>query len=565
MMLRFGLRSIRHKLIAAFIVVILLTVLLGGVQSYVFYGYLQEYNALVDSTARANKLSGLLKPALDHEIRDIVFGMQTFEEGRQYELIDDMNARIDDLERHESSSSVQQRIDEIRNTMESLHLQVDTLKNQTAEGASVDQQTVSYELAVDITFLVEQSVQDLVREKLLAMEQKASQMTAAFTRTVYVLIGVAVFIVALSLLIAWLIARIIANPLSRIQRSLTRLSEGDLAIDDLTSLSRDEIGKLGDAFNAMLGSLQLIVSSVQETSRQVAASSEHIHYGVQENNQAGEEIAQAAQFIHEAVLEQDSFVEASVRHCGFLTASIEQILQKSDRINQRADESVTLANEGCIAMGEFMASFGQLKQAIAMVEEDTGLLEGRMEEMSALLRQIQSVSSETNILSLNASIEAARSSQSGASFAVIAQRIKQLAGLTDGLASTVDLRLDEVRQNMISIRAQMADSTSRLALGGHRAIAANRMFEAIRDANVHVQSEAQAANLDLQDAARRMDRMQSHIEDVKAQAGRIKQEIQGIAAMGEEQVASLQEVAAASDLLMDRITDMDRSVAKFHR
>ncbi len=565
MMLRIGLRSIRHKLIASFIAVIVLTVLLGGVQSYVFYGYLQEYNALVDSTARANKLSGLLKPALDHEIRDIVFGMQTFEEGRQYALIDEMNARIDDLERHESSASVQQRIDEIRNTMESLLLQVDTLNKQTAEGASVDQQTVSYELAVDITFLVEQSVQDLVRKKLLVMEQKASQMTAAFTRTIYVLIGVAAFIVALSLLIAWLISRSIANPLSRIQRSLTRLSEGDLAIDGLRSLSRDEIGKLGSAFNAMLGSLQLIVSSVQETSRQVAASSEHIHYGVQENNQAGEEIAQAAQLIHEAVLEQDSFVQAAVRHCGFLTASIEQILQKSDRISRRADESVTLANEGCIAMGEFMASFGQLKQAIAKVEEDTGLLEGRMEEMSALLRQIQSVSAETNILSLNASIEAARASQSGASFAVIAQRIKQLAGLTDGLASTVDLRLDEVRQNMISIRTQMADSTSQLVLGGHRAIAANRMFEAIRDANDHVQSEVQASNQDLQDAARRMDRMQAHIEDVKAQAGRIKQEIQGIAAMGEEQVASLQEVAAASDLLMDRITGMDRSVAKFHR
>ncbi len=565
MKLRFGIRSIRHKLIVSFIAVIVLTVMLGGVQSYVFYGYLQEYNALVDSTARANKLSGLLKPSLDHEVRDIVFGMQTFEEGRQYALIEEMNARIDELERHEHAASVRQRIGEIRNTMDSLLLQVDTLKRQVAEGDSVDQQTVSYELAVDITFLIEQSVQDLVREQLVAMEQKASQVTAAFTRTIYVMIGAATFIVTLSLLIAWLISRSIANPLSRIQRSLTRLSEGDLAIDSLTSLSRDEIGKLGNAFNAMLGSLQHIVSSVQETSRQVAASSEHIHYGVQENNQAGEEIAQAAQLIHEAVLEQDSFVQDTVRHCAFLTASIEQMLQKSDRISQRAEESVTLANAGCSAMGEFMASFEHLKQAIAKIEKDTEQLEGRIEEMSALLRQIQSVSSETKILSLNASIESARASQSGASFSVIAQRIKQLAGITDGLASTIDLRLDEVRRNMIAIRTQMADSTNQLVLGGHRAIAADRMFEAIREANDHVQSEVQASNQDLQDAARRMDRMQSHIEEVKAQAGRVKQEIQGIAAMGEEQVASLQEVAAASDLLMDRITDMDRSVAKFHR
>jgi methyl-accepting chemotaxis protein len=225
---------------------------------------------------------------------------------------------------------------------------------------------------------------------------------------------------------------------------------------------------------------------------------------------------------------------------------------------------VQLADGGIRDMNTFLQSFEQLKNTVSAVEDNTHLLEQRITDTSKQLQLIRSISNETNILSLNASIEAARSAEAGRGFAVIAQRVKQLAGQTGELASVIDLNITDLNAQLGLIRQQMTDSSTLLTEGQQHSESVDRVFRQIHASNSEVQHEVDSMHADMQAAQDRMSQAHGLLEDVKTQTNSVKQEVSSIAARGEEQIASLQEVSATSDAFIVQIKEMDKTISKFN-
>ncbi|GMK39880.1 hypothetical protein PCCS19_29350 [Paenibacillus sp. CCS19] len=557
------LKSIRLKLTIAFAAVIVLVVTLGGIQSYRFYGYLQEYNSLLTATSQANTMNGLLKPALDEEVLQVVNGMKSFEDGGQYKLLDDMNGRLQQFIDGEHDGTVLKRTEELHNTMESLAGIVEKLKSQLADGASVDDTTATYDYLTETTALIDQQVQTIIREKLISSEARADQITDSFIQSVYIFLGLSACIIALSLFIALRVSRGIAKPLTTLQHSLSRLENGDLTVPTIDVLTKDEIGKLNGSYNAMLLSLRSIITSVRDTSVQVSASSDHMYEGIRDNNQASEEIAMKTQSISLSMHEQDRLTHSAAAQFDSLYASFEELVHRANGIQLHAQQSVHLADSGIRDMNTFLQSFNQLKHTVTAVETSTEQLEQRIAETSEQLQQIRSIASETNLLSLNASIEAARSAEAGKGFAVIAHRVKQLAGLTGELAATIETNIADLNTQLGLIRQQMTDSSTLLTDGQHNSASVDHALRHIHTANHEVQREADSMHVDMQDAMQRMTQAHQLLEEVKSQTNSVKDEVTSIAARGEEQIATLQEVSSTSDAFFERIRAMDKTISKF--
>jgi Methyl-accepting chemotaxis protein len=558
-------QPIRSKLIIAFILVLLLMGAVSGAQMFVFNKYIDKYNSMLVSIEKANALTGSLKSEFDPEIEKIVNGRQTFEESGHHAMIKHIEEQLIELEQNESATVTIERIEAAHKTLDSLKAQLDKLNQLIVSKATVDEQTASFENIVLISSLVESDLDQLIRTKLIVNSSEKDMITSQFQHNVLIYSIVFIVVVLVSMLIAWRISSQIAIPLRKLSINVSQLAQGNLSIEPVFSRSRDEIGKLCDAFNTMFDTLREIIGRVRETNEQVVTSSSQMDAGLHENKQAGEEIATATMKVSQSLYEHDEYVQLSVREFDELVRLFQTITTNSHKINTKAFDSLHIAEEGNQHIETFMEQFTKLKMTVTYVDQDAKLLYQLSQEMAAMLQNIRKISSETNILSLNASIEAQRASEHGKGFAVIAGRVKQLAGETSNLSAQIDGKMDNVRHTVQTIQHRMMESIKQLQIGEEVATKAQLGYQAIHEANVTVQAEIQTITEEMNNGGERVHRIHNLVKEVEIRADRIKQDMDEISSMEKEQVAALEQVAASSDILTKHISELNQTVSVFQK
>ncbi|OMF31800.1 hypothetical protein BK133_15480 [Paenibacillus sp. FSL H8-0548] len=558
-------QPIRSKLIIAFILVLLLMGTVSGAQMFVFNKYIDKYNSMLVSIEKANALTGSLKSEFDPEIERIVNGRQTFEKSGHHAMVTYIEDQLIELKQNESASSIIEKIDATNKTLDSLKSQLDKLNQLIIDKATVDEQTAAFENIVLISSLVESDLDQLIRAKLIVNSSEKDLITSQFQQNILIYSSVFIVGIIVSLLIAWKISSEIAVPIRKLSINISQLAQGNLSVESVFSRNRDEIGKLCDSFNMMSETLRTIIDRVRETNEQVVTSSHQMDAGLHENKQAGEDIATATMKVSQSLYEHDEYVQLSVREFDELVRLFQTITTNSHKINTKAFDSLHIAEEGNQHIESFMEQFAKLKMTVSSVNQDAKLLYQLSNEMAVMLQNIRKISSETNILALNASIEAQRASEHGRGFAVIAGRVKQLAGQTENLSVQIDEKMADVRRTVQTIQIRMIESIEQLELGEEVATKAQLGYRSIHEANVTVQAEIQTITEEMSNGGERVNRIHHLVKEVEIRAERIKQDIDEISSMEEEQVTALKQVAASSDILTKHISELNETVSLFQK
>ncbi|CAM4260477.1 methyl-accepting chemotaxis protein [Paenibacillus endophyticus] len=558
-------QPIRNKLIIAFILVLLLMGTVSGAQMFMFNKYIDKYNTMLVSIEKSNALTGSLKSEFDPEIERIVNGRQTFEESGHHAMVQYIEDQLIELKQNESASLTKEKIDATNKTLDSLRSQLNKLNQLIIDKATVDEQTEAFENIVLISSLVESDLDQLIRAKLIVNSSEKDLITSQFQQNVLIYSSVFIVGIVVSLLIAWKISSEIAVPIRKLSINVSQLAQGNLSVEPVFSRNRDEIGKLCDAFNMMFETLRTIIDRVRETNEQVVTSSYQMDAGLHENKQAGEDIATATMKVSQSLYEHDEYVQLSVRECDELLRLFQTITTNSYKINTKAFDSLHIAEEGNQHIESFMEQFAKLKMTVSYVNQDAKLLYQLSSEMAVMLLNIRKISSETNILALNASIEAQRASEHGRGFAVIAGRVKQLAGQTANLSVQIDEKMANVRHTIHMIQNRMMESIEQLQFGEEVATKAQLGYQSIHEANVTVQAEIQTITEELSNGGERLNRIHYLVKEVNIRAERIKQDVYEISSMEEEQVAALEQIAASSDILTKHISELNDTVSIFQK
>ncbi|MGO4547100.1 methyl-accepting chemotaxis protein [Paenibacillus sp. 2TAB23] len=558
-------QAIRSKLIVAFLLVLLLMGTVSGAQMFVFNKYIDKYNSMLVSIEKSSALTGSLKSEFDPEIERIVNGRQSFEESGHHAMVNYIEDQLIEIKQNESATSIKEKIDATSKTLDSLKSQLNKLNQLIIDKATVDEQTAAFENIVLVSSLVESDLDQLVRAKLIVNSSEKDLITSQFQQNVLIYSSVFIVGIVVSLLIAWKISSEIAIPIRKLSVNVSQLAQGNLSVEPVFSRNRDEIGKLCDAFNMMFETLRTIIDRVRETNEQVVTSSYQMDAGLHENKLAGEDIATATMKVSQSLYEHDEYVQLSVREFDELVRLFQTITTNSYKINTKAFDSLHIAEEGNQQIESFMEQFAELKMTVSYVNQDANLLYQLSNEMAVMLLDIRKISSETNILALNASIEAQRASEHGRGFAVIAGRVKQLAGQTAKLSVQIDEKMANVRHTVQTIQNRMMESIEQLQFGEEVATKAQLGYQSIHEANVTVQAEIQTITEELSSGGDRLNRIHHLVKEVEIRAERIKQDIDEISSMEEEQVAALEQVAASSDILTKHISELNTTVSVFQK
>jgi two-component system sensor histidine kinase YesM len=256
--------SLRAKILLSFFVVILLLVAVNTMMILEVLRFNRNYDAVITNITTANSINGFIKPSIDSEMWYIVAGTISFDEGRQYDIIDQVNSQIDTMMANTSSDKSRIKLDVIRRTMATLTSYVDKMGEQIAQGSRVADNELVWDNIRGVSEVVEASVQDYMLFEVQQAEQQYAENQTRFNRWIIVYSILLPGIIAFSIAAAWIISTSIYIPIKALQNLTTTITQNDLKAL-VSHDNMDEITELGLNFNIMVGRIrELLDEKIQE-------------------------------------------------------------------------------------------------------------------------------------------------------------------------------------------------------------------------------------------------------------------------------------------------------------
>ncbi|MEX5536814.1 methyl-accepting chemotaxis protein [Pseudomonas syringae] len=219
----------------------------------------------------------------------------------------------------------------------------------------------------------------------------------------------------LSILAAWVITRQITTPLQETLEVVERVASGDLS-RNLKVDRKDELGKLQATIQRMTVSLRELVGGIRDGVTQIASAAEELS-AVTEQTSAG---------VNSQKVETDQVATAMHE----MTATVQEVARNAEEASEAAVAADRQARDGERVVNEAIAQIERLASAVGNSSEAMGALKQESDKIGSVLDVIKSVAEQTNLLALNAAIEAARAGEAGRGFAVVADEVRSLAQRT---------------------------------------------------------------------------------------------------------------------------------------
>lgn len=556
-------KSIRSKILQAFILIIVLMSILNITMMVISSRYIDQYNKILDSITTANSISGKVKTDVDYQLYQIIQGNMKFEDGKQYEVIDKANSNIELIKKNIVSDDSATKLGIVKNTLDTLKENVNALGEMMKQKKTVAEYEKKLEEIRDISSIVEESVQEFILGELSESAKMKHDIEGGFRNTVIINIAVFVVVVFFSFAAAWMISGNISMPIRMLCKTSAEVAAGNLNVERLNINASIEVDELAHSFNEMMDSLKKIIAEVYKVSTRVNLAAAEFCEGIEQSSNASQEIAVASQRMFEGIHVQNDESRKAKEFIGSFFHSFNSVLSNADAILNNANQSVKLANDGNQYIHNFMEQLGNVNAAIRAASEITQKLNVGAREMSDILQSIGGISSQTNLLALNASIEAARAGEAGKGFAVVAQEIRKLAEESVLAAKRIGEIINTVQGEANLIDSKMKDSMVQILNGNETAGKAKDYFDSIRKANSLVNEDVETITSELNELGRRAEQINQSMEKIERIANTNQSEGETISAATQQQTANLEEAASSAAILSDLMAEMEEGVKKF--
>ena len=372
-----------------------------------------------------------------------------------------------------------------------------------------------------------------------------------------------IFGVVLIVLMCLQFSKKILDSVLTLEQHAVEMSKGNLTMRDMEVVSSDEIGSLTKAFNSMTDNLRKLIRTMASTSEQVAAASEELTANASQSADSSVHVAETVGEVSMSMDEQLDDIDSAKKEVDAVFIDINNMADKAKTVRQTSSDTASAAQKGSKLMEDAIQRMGMIETSVMESAKMVKALGESSEQISQIVEAISSIADQTNLLALNAAIEAARAGEAGRGFAVVAEEVRKLAAESQTSAEQIKERIFSIQDDTKRTVVAMEKGTAEVVSGTRAIRDVGEQFADILSMVHGIQDQMMGINDSVQTVSNGASNIVNAVDNIDSISRKTAENTKIISGETQQQSASNEEIAAASQSLSNLAADMQNAIGRF--
>jgi methyl-accepting chemotaxis protein len=560
--------SIKQKLIGSFLIVSIIF----GIASFISYQNMKDsnesYDYVVEVVAELRAVTQSIQTDAALQSGYYRAFMLYDENSERYrDSMNEANGRINaSIEKGKELATLPET-DERLNDIQTANKKFEELANQIMDESRANKEKAiadGLKLIVPISDSLTEStlsMHDWLKNDILDARFKETQDQSNQARLTLLLLSV--LATAIAIASGVVISIFISRPIVKLGGLAKQVAGGNLNVDALQLKSKDEVYHLNQSFEQMTSNLKDMISSIAVNSDLVAASAEQLNASAEQSSIASETVSSAIQEIAGGAEATTANLENNSKSLNEVLQGILHISESTAHVAELSRKTTKEAEEGGKQVSENLGQMKSIHHSIKRSNQVISSLSNRSKEIGSISDVISGIADQTNLLALNAAIEAARAGEHGKGFAVVADEVRKLAEQSQASTKSIAELIALIQEDTEESVKIMDEAVSNAEEGVKVSEQTSDKFAEILTSTKNITPLIEQVTATVQQISANIEEATNAAMEVSMMAQENAASSEEAAASTEEQLASMEEIHSSAQALAQMAEELKGTVDKF--
>lgn len=558
--------SLKKKLLTTFGVLIVVLIGLSAFSVFQMSKMNSNYDYLVEDRAykviesskiqNATSLQGLY--IRSYVLRQSKSDLDSLQEQRQV-----VSKTLEDIAPLFVTEEMSKEIENIQQQQSNYNNYVDKIIEYVDNGKDREAQNMLFNFAVPANKSIQKSINTIVdfQQQKMAETNAETMKSASSSKTILMTVSIifALFAIVLSIRMT----RNITKPLNRLTDAAKVIASGDLRQEDIEVRTKDEMNELATAFNMMKNYLASLISNVSSNISNTTAAAEQLAASTDEVTVATKNITEKMTFISEnagqaAITGNDCAIATEESAQG-----VSRIAEASQNLHNKALHMQTIATTGEETLQTAETQMSVIQQSSHETKAKIRQLSLQSAEIENITKVITDITEQTNLLALNAAIEAARAGEHGKGFAVVADEVRKLAEQSKNSAAQITHLTTVIQKDTLEVEESVNITVQNVDQGVHYLQDAQTSFQTIFGSIADMTAHIQEVSASSEELSASTEEVSASVNEMAAAAEQAAMACRDMVSVTEEQTATMTEVNDVAKALTEGALVVTEEMNKF--